>query len=293
METGQGRRSILRSLLVVWLALRGTTSWGAAPLEGFVSIPPQKYLVQRVGGEHVAVSVIVEPGRSPATYEPTPRQMTRLSGASLYFAIGVAFEEVWLSRIGSANPKMTIIPLQKGIPLREAERLSGTVAGEGRKDPHIWTSPRLAKLMSLRIRDALVARDPVHRANYFANCERLAADLEGLDRYILGRLQGLEGRSFMVFHPSWGYFADAYRLRQIPIETGGKEPGPRALQQVIALGRREGVKVIFVQEQFSTRTAQTVARALGARVAAVDPLAEEYLVNMRQVADIFSEALGK
>jgi zinc transport system substrate-binding protein len=282
---------MLCRFLVMAVAYWSSCAWGAVPLEVFVSIPPQKYFVERVGGEHVSVSVIVEPGRSPATYEPTPRQITRLSRASLYFAIGVAFEDVWMQRILTANPELRIIALQKGISLREVDRVGNAGGGKGRKDPHIWTSPKLVKLMAVRIRDALTAEDPGHRADYEANCTRFVVDLEKLDQYISDRLRGLEGGSFMVFHPSWGYFADAYGLRQIPIESGGKEPGARTLQNVIEMGRREGVRVIFVQEQFSTRTADTVARALGARVVPVDPLAEGYLENLRHVADIFAEEL--
>jgi len=281
------RGVVLTALLMIF---RVTTLF-AAPLEVFVSIPPQKYFVEQVGGKHVAVSVIVEPGRSPATYEPTPRQITRLSRASLYFAIGVAFEDVWMTRIHNANPEMKIIALQKGNPLREVDRLGKVLQENGSRDPHIWTSPPLVQLMAARIRDALIADDPVHRTDYAANCKRFIADLGELDSYIRSRLHGMEGGSFMVFHPSWGYFADTYGLHQIPIESGGKEPGARTLQQVIEVGKRKGVKVIFVQKQFSNRTAATVARALGGRVAPVDPLAEDYLKNLRHVADIFAEAL--
>lgn len=117
-------------LLVMAVAFWSSCAWGVAPLEVFVSIPPQKYFVERVGGEHVSVSVIVEPGRSPATYEPTPRQITRLSRASLYFAIGVAFDDVWMKLILTANPELRIIALQKGISLREVDRVGN--AGEGK-----------------------------------------------------------------------------------------------------------------------------------------------------------------
>jgi zinc transport system substrate-binding protein len=281
----------IRSFVTVLLIICCATTVFAAPLEVFVSIPPQKYFVEQIGGKHVAVSVIVEPGRSPATYEPTPRQITRLSRATLYFTIGVAFEDVWMTRIHNANPEMKIITLQKVVHLREVDRLGSLLQEKGRKDPHIWTSPPLVQLMAARIRDALIAEDPAHRGEYAENCKRFVADLKELDRYIHNRLRGKEGGSFMVFHPSWGYFADTYGLHQIPIESGGKEPGARALQQVIEAGRRKGVKVIFVQKQFSNRTAETVARALGATVAPVDPLAEDYLINLRHVADIFAEAL--
>jgi len=284
-------RILIGTLLTALLMITCVSTVFAAPLEVFVSIPPQKYFVEQVGGKHVAVSMIVEPGHNPATYEPTPRQITRLSSARLYFTIGVAFEDVWMTRIHNANPEMRIIALQKVVPLREVDQLGNVLQGKGRKDPHIWTSPPLVKLMAVRIRDALIAEDPAHRADYAANCKRFVANLEKLDRYIRNRLRGMENGSFMVFHPSWGYFADTYGLHQIPIESGGKEPGARTLQQVIEVGRRKGVKVIFVQKQFSDRSAETVARALGGRVAPVDPLAEDYLRNLRHVADIFAEAL--
>ncbi len=233
--------------------LAAAPAWGAQPIEVFVSILPVKYFVERVGGERVSVSVMVEPGRSPATYEATPRQMTRLARAELYFRIGVDFEDVWMERIRAASPNMRVVALHDGITLREVDRIDSGQARSGRKEPHVWTDPRLVERMAARIRDALITQDPGQRAAYEANCRRFIADLQELDRYIRSRLRGMEGSSFMVFHPSWGYFADAYRLRQIPIETGGKEPGARSLQRVIELGRRERVKVVFVQEQFSTR----------------------------------------
>jgi zinc transport system substrate-binding protein len=264
----------------------------AQPIEIFVSILPLKHFVERVGGQRVVVHVMVEPGRSPATYEPSPQQMARLARADLYFRIGVAFEEVWMERIRAASPEMGVVALHDGIALREVDLVDGDGARAGHKDPHVWTDPRLVELMSARICEALATQDSAYRGVYEANYRRFAADLRALDRDIRDRLKGLEGSSFMVFHPSWGYFADAYGLRQIPIESGGKEPGARSLQRVIELGQREHVKVIFVQEQFSTRMAETVARALDARVVKVDPLAEDYAGNLHHVADVFAQALA-
>jgi zinc transport system substrate-binding protein len=266
----------------------------AAPIEAFVSILPQKYFVERVGGKHVAVSVMVGPGQSPETYEPTPNKLSRLAGARVYFGIGVEFEEVWMKRIASANPDMRIVDMRRGIPARELERPEGTPAPgaqPGLADPHVWTSPPLAKLMAANIRDALSEIDPAHQAAYDANCEAFAVDLDRLDHDIRVLLKNLSTRKFMVFHPAWGYFADSYGLKQIPIEAGGKEPGARTLAQVIDIGRRERVKVIFVQAQFSRRAAETIAQAIGARVVAVDPLAEDYMNNLRQVARSFAEAM--
>jgi zinc transport system substrate-binding protein len=267
-----------------------------APIEVFASILPQKYFIERVGGERVAVSVMVGPGQSPATYEPTPRQMSQLSQARLYFRIGVAFEEAWLDRISVANPQMKIIDTRRGIPLREIESAGqeeAAAAGGGIKDPHVWTNPLLVKIMAGHIRDALMATDPTHGDDYEKNYAVFVAELDQLDQWIRHLFQNISSRSFMVFHPSWGYFADAYDLKQIAIESAGKEPGPRTLSSLIEQGRKEQVKVIFVQQQFSRRTAETVAQAIGATVVVIDPLAEDYLDNLRHIAQAFAAAMQK
>ena len=278
------------SLLLMCIVLPTAVLASEAPLDVFVSILPQKYFVERVGGDQVAVSVMVGPGRSPATYEPTPRQLAHLSQAHLYFRIGVAFEDVWMDRIRAANSSMKVIDTRRSIQLRDIDS-AGPREGGGAKDPHVWTNPLLVKIMAMHIRDALIEAAPAHRTEYESNYTRFAADLDRLDQWIRNRLQGLSSRSFMVFHPSWGYFADAYDLKQIPIESAGKEPGPKTLAAVIDQGREAQVKVIFVQQQFSHSTAETVAQAIGASVVTVDPLAENYLDNLRHVAEAFAEAL--
>lgn len=283
-----------RTLCFLWLAFialmaPGNADANATPgLAVFVSILPQKYFVEHVGGKHVTVSVMVGPGQSPATYEPTPKQMTALSRARLYFSIGVSFEDAWLGRIGAVNPALRIVPMQRGIALLP---LSGPGDEPSGNDPHVWTSPPRVKIMAANIRDALIETDPVHRHDYEAGYHALIAELEALNDKIRAVLAPVKGKPFVVFHPAWGYFADTYELRQIPIEAEGKEPGARSLAAVIALGKQQHAKVVFVQAQFSRRSAETVARAIGARVVVVDPLAEDYSRNLLHVARAFAEAL--
>jgi zinc transport system substrate-binding protein len=290
--TGRELRWLTRgmALLLAMLPAVAAAEAAAPPLRAFVSILPEKYFVERIGGPNVEVAVLVGPGRSPETYEPTPRQLSELSRSRLYFNIGVDFEDVWLKRIAATNPRLRMVDLRRGLPLRRMDPTPGeTAAPGGMQDPHVWTSPLLVKTMAVTIRDALADADPAHRQEYAANCAAFVADLDRLDRDIRAILRPVQRRRFMVFHPAWGYFADAYGLRQIPIEVAGKEPGARALAKIIDLGRRDGVKVIFVQSQFSRRSAQTMAAALGARVVAVDPLAEDYIDNLRAVARKFAE----
>ncbi len=264
----------------------------ASRLSVFVSVVPQRYFLERIGGEHVRVSVLVKPGHSPTTYEPTPKQMTALAAADLYIRIGVPFEDAWMERIASSNPNLMVIDARDGLPLRDmtAHQDPGGQhpTHSGRKDPHIWLSPPLALKMAAQLFDRLSELDPGHRADYEKNYRHLAADLERLDQDIRTLLANLHKRSFMVFHPAWGYFADTYGLQQVPIEVEGKVPGPRSLARLIDSARAQGVKTVFVDRRISHKHAHTVADAIGGRVVTIDPLAEDYMQNLRQVARILA-----
>jgi len=261
-------------------------------MEVFVSILPQKYMVDQVGGDRIHVSVLVGPGQSPATYEPTPKQMSRLQKALVYFRIGVPFEREWMARLQSINPHMKVFDIWKAVWQQDRSHVEQYAAQcQAAHDPHVWTSPPLVKMMIRHIRNTLVEWDPAHAQEYEANNNRFAKDLDQLDADIQQLLAPITNRKFMVFHSSWCYFAETYGLEQISIETEGKEPGPRTLAKIIDRGKREGIKVIFVQPQFSRQTARAIARAIGATVVPVDPLAENYLGNLRHVAKQFVEAM--
>jgi zinc transport system substrate-binding protein len=148
----------------------------------------------------------------------------------------------------------------------------------------------LVKILCTRLRDRLLELDPDNREDYERNYARFIQELEELDRDIRSRLQGLKRRDFMVFHPSWGYFADTYKLRQIPIESAGKEPGARTLVRLIEEARERGIKVVFVQQQFSRKQAVALADAIGGKVVSIDPLAQDYPFNLTRVAEAIAEA---
>ncbi|HEJ83302.1 MAG TPA: cation ABC transporter substrate-binding protein, partial [Desulfobacteraceae bacterium] len=116
-------------------------------------------------------------------------------------------------------------------------------------------------------------------------------EIDALDAQIRKIFAGKEGVEFMVFHPAWGYFAHAYGLTQVPIELEGKNPKPAQLKYLIDHARERGIKVIFVQPQFSTKSAEVAAKAIGGRVAFADPLAPDWAENLREQAEIFKAAL--
>ncbi len=258
----------------------------AEPIPLFVSIAPQKYFVERIGGNEVEVEVMVKSGESPATFNPNPKKMSRLANAKLYFSIGVPFEKIWISRIKAIQPDLKIIPLNRNMPLHN-ELPSDTHSHE-EGDPHIWTNPSLAKKMAAEI-EAVLSKEKPDRAEFFKNNNlALAQDLDILDQEIRDIIATGKNRSFMVFHPAWSYFAEAYGLEQISIEHQGKEPGPRALQEIINRGKKLHIKIIFVQKQFGLSVAKKVAKMIGATVQEMDPLAENYFENMRQTAKAIS-----
>ena len=279
--------------LVFTVALPGTAF--SAGFDVFVSVVPQKYFLEKIGGKHLRVHVMVPPGASPATYEPKPGQMTALSTAKGYFSIGVPFEKVWLPRFTRLFKQLPVIQTDAGIakePLWEGE---GTSAKEAEGlDPHIWTSPPLVMLQAWTIMDALCRIDPSHTKDYETNYRAFINELVDLDleiRKIL--LPRSRGKHFLVFHPSWGYFARAYGLKQIAIEKEGKAPGPRHLEELIALAKKEKIRAVFTQPQFSRKSAQILSQAIGARIVSADPLAEDWAQNLKKVAIAFRDALDQ
>ena len=283
--TGSGGKRIIakmmrRFLLIAFLLSSSISAWAKEENRVVVTIPPQAEFVERVGGERVKVSVMVPPGASPHTYEPTPRQLMEVSRAKIYVMIGsgVEFEIAWMDKIRRLNRKMLIVDSSKGVKIID-------------KDPHIWLSPRNAEVMVENIYEGLLKVDPAHKEYYRANKERYISQLHALHQEIARSLKGKRRRRFMVFHPSWRYFAEEYGLEQIPIEREGKEPTPREMLALIQQAKREGIKVIFASPEFNVKGAEAIAKEIGGKVLLISPLERNYLDNMRRLLQALQEAL--
>lgn len=297
------------ALLVSLMILAAVGASADDQIKVFVSIAPQAYFVNKIGGEFIDVQVMVPPGASPVTYEPKPRQMVALAEAKVYFAIGVPFENVWLEKIAAANPRMTVahtdagvqkLPMAAHLHFEDHDGVNQTIAADTREDnrrparlldPHIWLAPPLVKTQALNIYNYMAVLDPVHQTQYRRNYERFLQEIDTLDRDLRDLFADSRDRPFMVFHPAWGYFARCYGLIQIPVEIEGKEPKPAQLQDIIVHAKKDNIGVIFVQPQFSMKSARLIARQIGAVIVAADPLAADWAANLRSVAAEFKQAL--
>lgn len=280
--------------MLVWVS----TASGA--MEVFVSIPPQKWLVEAVGGERVTVEMLVRAGQDPHTFEPRPKQVAALSRAKIWYTMGMEFEKQLAVKVRAVAPGLEIVDMsrdvEKMVMAEEHEHdvhensEHGGHAGEP-LDPHVWLSPPNLQMMSLTVAEDLAAIDPEHTEEYQRNQKAVAGDLAGLHQRLGTMLQPYSGASFFVFHPTFGYFGKAYGLVQEPVEVQGKSPGPRQLAALIAKAKEMKVKVIFVQPQFDPKAAQAVATAIGGSVVPLDALAEDVPSNLVVMAEKIEDAL--
>lgn len=266
----------------------------AGAIRAFVTIQPQAFFVDRIGGDRVQVEVLVGPGQCAETFEATPKQLARMAGARLYFAVGMPMEETLVPRLRGNFPGLIVIDTQAGIVrrdldddwvpgLEEAEDAGEHAHEHTGADPHTWLDPALAKVIARNIARGLEQAAAADSAFFRTNLRSLETELDSVDAELRQLLARAKGREMLVYHPYYGYFARAYGLRQSAIEVGGFRPGSKYLAGIIDRARENGLRAIFVQEGVALAAAQTVADEIGGRVIVLDPLSRDYLVNLREM----------
>lgn len=307
-------------LLMVFLML---SSLSAEKKDVTVSILPQKYFVEKIAGDKINVNVMVKPGFSPATYEPKSSQMKKLSTSLAYFGIDVPFENSWLEKFENANKNMLIVHTSDGIKKIEMQEHSHHEEhkdehhdehkdedghhdehdhGKEHKDehhdehededhhehegldPHVWTDPLLVKIQAKNIYETLVKVDSKNKLFYKSNYENFLVELDVLHGKIDAILKPHKNKSFMIFHPAWGYFAKRYSLEQVAIESEGKEPKPKELVELIKDAKENNIKIVFVAPQFSQNSAKTIARSIKGKVVTIDTLSLDWDNNLIKTA---------
>jgi zinc transport system substrate-binding protein len=268
------------------------------PLPVTVSIIPQAYFVERVGGDKVTVNALIPPGIDPHTYEPKPDQLKTTATSKAYFKIGVSLEDAWKDRLTSVNHQMLLVDTSQGvdkIPLTAEHHHHEKEHHEGTEtlDPHIWLSPKRVKQQAETIYKTLVQLDPANQAAYQANFDRFLQDIDTLDNEIRQTLSGVKHKKFMVFHPEWGYFAQDYGLEMMAIEVEGNEPSATELSHLMTEAKENNIKVIFVQPEFSRKSAEMIAREIGAQVIPISAFNKNWSENLRQVSQKMAKVLSQ
>jgi len=273
-----------------------------------VTIVPQAKIVEFIGGEFVDITIMVPPGQDPHTFEPTPEQMKKVADATAYFKVGsgVEFEVIHMDTILEQNSDLELFDCSHDITVISFDEHYGNEAHheEGEEhddehgdehegddhdhegtDPHIWLSPVNFKKMAEEVYNGLVEIDPEHQEEYQTNYQAYISKLDDLHTNVSNLLEPYEGKSFMVYHPAWGYFGDSYHLHMIAIEDEGKEPGLQGLNAIIQQAQDENITVIFVAPQFDTTNAETVATEIGGIVVFANPLMTNYEETITKLAE--------
>ena len=287
------KQHMLLMVALVWLLPLNCLA--KVPINAHVSILPQKYFVERIGGNLVKVNVLVKPGKSPATFSPSPDQIKKLAASKVYFRIGVPFENSILDKIKSIAD-IRVVDTRQDIALRMMEGHHHDEKNHDQKignDPHIWMNPLLVKIQAHTIFKTLSRIDPDKEDTYKKNYLLFAKDLDALDHRLKTAFKNIKGENLFVFHPSFGYFADAYDLKQIAVESMGKAPKGKALSFIIKSAKKQKARVIFAQPQFDRNTAQKIASAINGVVVFIDPLAYDYISNMEKIAHTITRTLKK
>lgn len=245
-----------------------------------VSVPPQKYLVERIGGPHVSVFVMLRPGDSPENFDPGPAQIQTLNRAALYFPVGLEFEKKWLAGLSREDHGVHIIECCQAI----------TAGQDSKLDQHVWISVRNARLLAGQIKTALLELDPANATDYEKNYLALTGELAELDIEITQSLETRRTDFFIVAHAALGHFAADYGLVQLALEEGGKELGAKSLVRLARKARSENIQMLFVQQQHPSNSALTLARELNAELVEINPMPDDYLSGLREIARLLAMA---
>ncbi len=256
-----------------------------------VSITPIQFFVDRLTDQALDVNIMVPQGASHATYAPTTSQFRKLSDSGLYFRIGyLGYEQAWISRLSELSPGMKVIDLSDGLELIRGEEIDhGDHVHEGGIDPHIWMSPAVMLKLLPVMRDAIIQVFPELAETVEQNYEPLYAEIKAIHQAMEMVTSTLSQRTFMIFHPALTYLARDYRLEQVSIERGGKDPTPAQLARIIRQAREHQVPLIFIQEEFDVRSAQLVSDESGTTLVQINPMAYDWTEEMQQLMGVFRE----
>ncbi|MFU0832691.1 MAG: Zinc transport system substrate-binding protein [Oscillospiraceae bacterium] len=252
-----------------------------------VTIVPEATFAKAVCGDLMEIITTIPPGYSPETYEPTPKQKEELSNASIYFAIGVPAEEASILPAAADLENLKIIRLQDIV----AEKYPDRTFSSGERDPHIWLSPKRAKVMVETIAQQCGELDPSHKQQYEENAQNYLKQLDALDTELNEIFSNIQNKNFLVFHPAFGYLAEDYGLTMYALEEEGKEATPQHMQDMVDFAKRQNIHAIFYQDEVDSKQSEAFAEEIGGKTVELSPLAPDYIENLKKMATTMAEAM--
>lgn len=289
--------TVLLSVMVLVISGCNSSNNEKSKLVVGVSIPPQEAFVKAVAGSTVDIVTIIPKGFSPANYEPSPRELILLEQSNIYYSIGVPAEKNILPKL--SMDKKDIINLQEIVSIEypllnieehshdhDEEEADHEDEHEGEKDPHIWMSPKRVIVIIKEIERTLSELDPDNSSFYKSNADSYIDQLGILDKYIKSNMKGSANNSFIIYHPSLGYFADDYNLNMLSIEDNGKDATINSIKSIIEYAKEHNIKTIFYQEEFSSSQAEVIAREINGKVVPLDILSNNYIENIKYISTI-------
>lgn len=261
-----------------------------------VSILPQKYFAEKIAGENFRIVVMVPPGTSPETYEPTAQQMKEIANSTIYFAIGhIDFELSLLKKIKSINPSVKFVDTSDGTELISDHfhtLADGTIHHHG-ADPHIWLSPKEVMVQAKNVYNSLAETDPRNAEKYLTNYEKFIVEIETIKGQMTEILKDAGGKTILVYHPAFGYIARDFGFTQEGIEYEGKNPTPNHLKKIVDIANKQNIRTIFVQKEYEVQYSKTVATEINAEIVILDDLNEDWGNNMIDIAEKIKTSISE
>jgi zinc transport system substrate-binding protein len=292
-------KSVVTAILLGILSLSGCKPSKTDKIPTLsVTIEPQKYFLSKIVGDHYQINCIVPSGSNPESADFTPSQMVALDKSAAYFKIGyLGIENTLIDKVSRSNPELKIVDCSQGIEsagdahihCENGDHSHSHTYGHAGGDPHTWSSVRSAKVIAENMYKALLELDGNNEADYTANYNKLAAGIDSTDSIIKSYIDKAPSKSFIIYHPALSYFADEYGLTQYSIEHEGKNPSPSQLRELIDKARADGIKVVFIQQEFDTKNAETVAEAINGKTIPINLLLYNWDEEMIKIAKALAQ----
>lgn len=286
--------------IITYIVL-GLLIWGCKPSKKetlntlTVTIDPQKYFLESIVGDNFNIDCIVPSGSNPESADFTPSQMMNLNKSKAYFKIGyMGIENTLIDKVAQSSPNLLIFDSSEGIEIigehhhcedHDHSHDHGHIGG----DPHTWSSVKSARIMAENMYKAVLSLDKENEAIYSANYSKLQAEINKTDSIIKSYLEKAPSKSFIIYHPALSYFADEYGLTQYSIEHEGKNPSPSQLKDLIDMAKAENIQVVFIQKEFDTKNAETIAKAIGAKTIPINLLSYDWNEEMIKIAKALAQ----